>query len=73
MHSGFQHTITAERVVTNGDNICFGRRNLGLWVAALQLPAQQVARIERRCHEPGGRVTWCPEKLAPGTYVVQKT
>ena len=45
MYSGFQRTLTADRVVVNGDNICFERSRNGSWVAALQLPTQLVTRV----------------------------
>ncbi|MEU7692272.1 hypothetical protein OHB01_09015 [Microbispora hainanensis] len=68
MYSGFQRTLTADRVVVNGDNICFERSRNGSWVAALQLPTQLVTRVRRRCVQPDGTVTWNVEKPEPSTY-----
>ncbi|XVQ85678.1 hypothetical protein ACQP2K_44015 [Microbispora siamensis] len=68
MYSGFQRTLTADRVVVNGDNVCFERSRNGSWVAALQLPTQLVTRVRRRCVQPDGTVTWNVERPGPSTY-----
>ncbi|MEN3533676.1 hypothetical protein AAH991_01060 [Microbispora sp. ZYX-F-249] len=68
MYSGFQRTLTADRVVVNGDNVCFERSRNGSWVAALQVPAQLVTRVRRRCVHEDGTVTWNVERPGPSAY-----
>ncbi|WP_182904832.1 hypothetical protein [Microbispora sp. H13382] len=68
MYSGFQRTLTADRVVVNGDNVCFERSRNGSWVAALQVPTQLVTRVRRRCVQADGTVTWNVERPRPSAY-----
>lgn len=68
MYDGFRHTLAADRVVVNGDNVCLERSKHGTWVAALQLPKQLVVRVLRRCVGPDGAVTWRVDEPVPATY-----
>lgn len=63
-HSGDVHTIQALRVRADTHTLYLESRAAGLWKSELNLPLDQVERVQRRFTENDGRWTWLTEQIS---------
>ncbi|WP_246062319.1 hypothetical protein [Haloactinospora alba] len=58
------HTVQALRARADTQTLYLESRSAGLWKSELDLPLDQVQRVQRRFTENDGRWTWLTEQIS---------